>query len=80
MSFITRKLSTVLNNDILQKISNMAEDIEEIKGMMNDMKEAIVSNKEKIVKNSNTIADVSLLSRGILPRSLVCQGSMRQGL
>ena len=41
MSFIIRKLSTVLNNDILQKISNMAEDIEEIKGEMKDMKEAI---------------------------------------
>ena len=39
----------------------MAEDIEEIKGMMNDMKEAIVSNKEKIVKTSNTIADVILI-------------------
>ena len=51
----------MLNNDILQKISNMAEDIEEIKGEMKDMKEAIVSNK--IVKNSNTIADVNFITK-----------------
>ena len=61
--FYYKKLSTVLNNDILQKISNMAEDIEEIRGNMKDMKEAIVTNKEKIFKNSNAIADVNFIAK-----------------
>ena len=41
----------------------MAEDIEEIRGNMKDMKEAIVTNKEKIFKNSNAIADVNFIAK-----------------
>ena len=58
-SLILRKLSAVLNKDILQNILNIAEDIEGIKDKMKDMKERIVNNEEKIVKNSNNIADIN---------------------
>ena len=62
-SFFLGKLSTLLNKDILQTIAIMAEDIEGLKDKMKEMKEGIVSNEEKIVKNSNTIADVNLIAK-----------------
>ena len=62
-SFILRKLSTLLNKDLFETISNMAEDIEDLKDKMKEMKEAIVSKEEKIVKNSNTIADVNIIAQ-----------------